>query len=68
MRPENRVEDRKGRRMKQNQSDRRRVVIALRERAGRTLTFVRSREAEGVDIARARMLAGIKLFADEASH
>jgi len=58
----------KDRRMKEHQSDRRRVVIALRERAGRTLTFIRHREAEGVDIARARMLAGTKLFADEASH
>ncbi|ESZ24036.1 IS1595 family transposase [Mesorhizobium sp. L2C084A000] len=68
VRPENRVEDRKDRRMKENQSDRRRVVIALRERAGRTLTFVRHREAEGVEIARSRMLAGSKLFADEANH
>ncbi|ESY89316.1 hypothetical protein X738_32255 [Mesorhizobium sp. LNHC209A00] len=48
VRPENRVEDRKDRRMKENQSDRRRVVIALRERAGRTLTFIRHRE-ERVD-------------------
>ncbi|MET3524606.1 hypothetical protein ABID25_006477 [Mesorhizobium abyssinicae] len=32
VRPENRVEDRKDRRVKANQSDRRRVVIALRER------------------------------------
>lgn len=29
--------------------------------------FVRNLEAEGVDIARARVLAGSKLFADEAS-
>lgn len=32
------------------------------------MTFVRNREAEGVEIARARMLAGSKLFADEANH
>jgi transposase-like protein len=68
VRPENRVEDRKDRRIKENLSDRRRVVIALRERAGRTLTFIRRREAEGVQIARARMVADAKLFADEASH
>jgi len=68
VRPSNRVEDRVDRRMKENQSDRRRVVIALRERAGRTLTFIRHREAEGVEIARARMVAGAKLFADEATH
>lgn len=68
VRPENRAEDRKDRRKKENQSDRRRVVVALRQRAGRTLSFVRHSEAEGVEIARARMVAGSKLFADEASH
>lgn len=68
VRPENRKEDRVDRREKANQSDRRRVVVALRERGGRTLSFVRKSEAEGVQIARARMVAGAKLFADEASH
>ncbi len=68
VRPENRKEDRADRRVKENQSDRRRVVVALRQRGGRTLSFVRHREAEGVEIARARMLAGSKLFADEATH
>lgn len=68
VRQENRVEDRKDRREKANQSDRRRVVIALRQRGGRTLPFIRTREAEGVEIARARMVADAKLFADEASH
>lgn len=68
IRPENRAEDRKDRRLKENQSDRRRVVVALRERGGRTLPFVRHRESEGVEIARARMAADTKLFADEASH
>lgn len=68
VRPENRKEDRIDRRERANQSDRRRVVVALRERGGRTLSFVRNREAEGVEIARARMVAGAKLFADEASH
>lgn len=68
VRPENRKEDRKDRRLRQNRSDRRRVVIALRERKGRTLSFVRREEDEGVAIARARMLADAKLFADEATH
>ena len=68
VRPENRKEDRRDRRELVNKSDRRRVVVALRERGGRTLSFVRHREAEGVEIARARMVAGAKLFADEASH
>lgn len=68
VRPENRTEDRRDRRVKANQSDRRRVVVALRERGGRTLSFVRHREAEGVDIARARIVPGSALFADEATH
>ena len=68
VRPENRVKDRVDRRKKENQSDRRRVVVALRQREGRTLSFVRMSEADGVEIARARMIAGAKLFADEATH
>src|SRR5690606_33154076 len=68
VRTENRVEDRVDRRKRENQSDRRRVVVALRQRSGRTLSFVRMSEADGVEIARARMIAGAKLFADEASH
>ncbi|WP_127595702.1 IS1595 family transposase [Nitratireductor alexandrii] len=68
VRPENREEDRRDRRRTENRSDRRRVVIALRERKGRTLSFVRNREAEGVEIARARLVAKAKLFADEATH
>ncbi|UUP17457.1 hypothetical protein NTH_01925 [Nitratireductor thuwali] len=68
VRQENREEDRRDRRRTENRSDRRRVVIALRERKGRTLSFVRHREADGVEVARARMVANAKLFADEASH
>ena len=68
VRQENRKEDRADRRLKENQSDRRRVVVALRERGGRTLSFVRHSEAEGVAIARARLSANAKIFADEATH
>lgn len=66
-RQENRIEDRVDRRVKANQGERR-VVVALRERGGRTLSFVRKSEADGVEIARARMVADARLFADEASH
>ncbi len=68
VRPENRKEDRVDRRERENRSDRRRVVVALRERGGHTLSFVRKSEAEGVQIARARMVANAHLFADEATH
>lgn len=59
--PQNHVDDRKDRRLKENQSDRRRVMVALRERGARALSFVRKSEAEGVDIARARMVKNAKL-------
>ncbi len=68
VRPENQKKNRKDRRYKENQSDRRRVVIALRERYGRTLTFVRNEESQGVEIARARLDVKARLFADEARH
>src|SRR4051794_11065619 len=68
VRPENRKEDRKDRRLAENQSDRRRVVVALRERRGRTLPFVCIREAEGVEIARTYVAQAAQMFADEAQH
>ena len=68
IRPENKKEDRKDRRLKENQTGKRRVVVAFRERFGRTLTFVRRSEAEGVDIAMNILDRDTALFADEASH
>lgn len=68
VRPENRKEDRKDRRLKTNLSDQRRVVIAMRERGGRTMTFVGKREAEGVELARTIIARGSKVYADEATH
>ena len=68
VRPENRKEDRKDRRRVANRSDRRRVVVALRERGGRTLPFIRNREAEGVAIAFDRIDREAAIFADEGTH
>jgi len=68
IRPENEKKDRKDRRLKKNQTGKRRVVVAFRERFGRTLTFVRKSEAEGVDIATDILDRDTALFADEASH
>ena len=48
VRPENRKEDRKDRRRKEHQTGKRGVVIAMRERVGRTLPFVTKEEDEGV--------------------
>jgi transposase-like protein len=68
IRPENRKEDRIDRRLKEHQTGRRRVVVALRERQGRTRTFVVHSEAEGVEIARKHVAPTSSVFADEASH
>jgi transposase-like protein len=69
VRPANFKEDRVDRRLAENQTGTRRVVVALRQRKGRTLTFVRKTEAEGVQIASevVSRLATV-IYADEGSH
>lgn len=68
VRPANLKENRIDRRLKENKSDRRRVVVALRQRKGRTRTFVRKSEAEGVEIAAKVVSKKSVVFADEATH
>ena len=68
VRPRNYEQNRVDRRLKANQSDRRRVVVALRERLGRTLPFVTKSEAEGVSLARENVSRTAVMAADEASH
>jgi transposase-like protein len=68
IRPANNEFNRIDRRLKENQTGKRRVVIALRERQGRTLTTVTQREAEGVQFAMDRLDRTARLNADEASH
>lgn len=68
IRQRNRKEDRIDRRLAQHQTGKRRVVIAFRQRDGRTLPFVRKSEAEGVDIAKQVVCRLATLYADEASH
>lgn len=68
VRPENRKEDRKDRRLKENQTGTRRVVIAMREREGRTLPFVAKDEGEGVALANEHVCRMSTMSADEASH
>lgn len=68
IRPNNFAEDRIDRRLARHQTGKRRVVIALRERHGRTRTFVRMSEAEGVEIADKIITRKSVVFADEASH
>lgn len=68
IRPENRKEDRIDRRKKEHQTGKRRVVIAMREREGRTLPFVRKSEGEGVALANENVSRMATMSADEASH
>jgi transposase-like protein len=68
IRPANLKEDRIDRRLAQHQTGKRRVVVALRQRKGRTLTFVTQSEAEGVTIATQVVSRKSVVFADEASH
>lgn len=68
VKPANKAEDRKDRRKKVHQSGKRQVVIAMRERGGRTRVFIRKTEAEGAEIAPAVIANGSTVHADEASH
>ncbi|MEP7240231.1 MAG: IS1595 family transposase [Devosia sp.] len=68
IRPANRAEDRVDRRLSEHQTGKRRVVVALRQRKGRTLTFVTLSEADGVELATRHVARMATVFADEASH
>lgn len=68
IRPANRREDRIDRRKLRYQTGTRRVVVAVRARKGRTLTFVTRNEADGVDLVARNVLPGSIIYADEARH
>ena len=66
IRPENRAIDRLDRRLAENQSDKRQVVVVMRERQGRTLVQVAPAEAAAVPTIRQRIAKGTVLHADES--
>lgn len=68
IRPANFKENRIDRRKARHQPGTRRVVVALRERQGRTLPFIAHKEEEGVDIALRTVRGGSIMYADEAAH
>ena len=68
IRQENRKADRKDRRLAEHQTGKRRVVVVMRERGGRTLPFVVRSEDEALPIIVRRVQPGSTVFADEASH
>jgi transposase-like protein len=65
VRPENRKEDRRDRRLKINQTGKRQCVVVLRERNGRSLPFVCREEGQGVPFIRERVENGSVIYADE---
>jgi transposase-like protein len=68
VKPANWKENRRDRRRTANQSGKRRVVIVMRERKGKTLTFVAKSEDASVSTLKDRIEVGSTIYADEASH
>jgi len=66
VRPENRTADRVDRRRAENQSGKRRVVVVMRERDGRTLAQVFGGEEAAVPAIRQRIAHGTVVHADES--
>ena len=67
VKPENRKEDRRDRRLAINQTGKRRVVVIMRERKGKALPFVFRSEDESLPTIAARVQPGTTVYADEAS-
>ncbi|BBK40678.1 hypothetical protein STVA_06980 [Allostella vacuolata] len=67
VRQENRKADRKDRRLLVNQTGKRRVVVVMRERGGRTITGVYRHEGQAVPTILDRVARGSTIMADEAS-
>jgi transposase-like protein len=66
VRPENFAADRIDRRLAANQSGKRQVVVAMRERGGRTLAQVFPAEVDAVTAIRRRIAKGTMVHADES--
>ena len=68
IRPANLKENRRDRRLAENQNGKRRVVVIARERQGRTITTVAKTEADGVAVVAKVVRPGSTVHADEATH
>jgi transposase-like protein len=66
VKPANRREDRKDRRLRRNQSGKRKVVVVIRERGGKTLPGVFRNEGDALTFIRQRVAPQTTLYADEA--
>jgi transposase-like protein len=67
VKPANRKEDRIDRRLAENQTGKRQVVVIMRERKGRTLPFVFKSEAQSVPTIEQRVHPNATVYADEAA-
>ena len=67
VKPANMRENRRDRRLSGNQSGKRRVVVVVREREGRTLPAVFRSESEALAFIASRVARGTTLMADEAT-
>jgi transposase-like protein len=68
IKPANYRENRVDRRLARNQNGKRRVVVVMRERGGRTLPFVFKSEAASIATIESRVTPGSVIHADEATH
>jgi transposase-like protein len=66
VKPANHIENRVDRRLAKNQNGKRRVVVVVRERNGRTISKVFATEAASASFIKARVAKGSELMADEA--
>jgi transposase-like protein len=65
VKPANRVENRRDRRLRQNRSGKRKTVVVIRERDGKTLPGVFVSEGAAVNFIRTRIARGTTVYADE---
>lgn len=68
LRPANYKDNRRDRRLAVNQNGKRRVVVVMRARNGRTLPFVFKSEGEAVETIAERLAPNAVVHADEAAH
>ena len=67
VKPANYAENRRDRRLAVHQNGKRRVVVAVRERNGRTITHVFKTEDASVSFIKSRVAKGTEIVADEAT-
>ena len=67
VKPENKKEDRKDRRLAENRSGKRRAVVIMRERKGKSFPFVADDEGDAMQEIQQRVTDGSTVHADEAS-